>query len=211
MVPWATTRAHDVPHLVAAARVEAGGRLVEEEQVGRVEDAGGDVEAPPHAARVVLDLLAGRVGQPEGVEQLRGPLAARPLRWPSSRPSSTRFSRAGEVLVDRGVLAGEAHPAAHRVGLAHHVVAEDAGLAAVGPQQGGEHPHGGGLAGAVRAEDAVDRAGGHGEVDAVDGPGLAERLHQARGLDREAGRSTLLPWLHGGLMLGSFRVLRGDA
>ena len=33
-------RAHDVPHLVAAARVEAGGRLVEEEQVRRDDDAG---------------------------------------------------------------------------------------------------------------------------------------------------------------------------
>ena len=43
---------HDLPHLVAAAGIEAGGGLVEEEQVGRDDEAGGDVEAPAHAAGV---------------------------------------------------------------------------------------------------------------------------------------------------------------
>ena len=43
----------------------------------------------------------------------------------------------------------------------------------------------GGLAGAVGAEHAVDRAAADGEVDAVDGADVAEGLHQARGLDRE--------------------------
>jgi hypothetical protein len=39
--------AHDVPDLVAAARIEAGGRLVEEEQFGWVEDGRGDVDTAP--------------------------------------------------------------------------------------------------------------------------------------------------------------------
>ena len=50
--------------------------------------------------------------------------------------------------------------------------------AGVGPQQGGEHPDGRGLAGAVRPEDAVHGARGHGEVDAVDGPRVAEGLDE---------------------------------
>ena len=49
-------RADDVPHLVAPARVEAGRRLVEEQQLRGDDDARGDVEPPAHAARVVLDL-----------------------------------------------------------------------------------------------------------------------------------------------------------
>ncbi|KUN59634.1 hypothetical protein AQJ46_39320 [Streptomyces canus] len=36
-------RAHDVPDLVAAARIEAGGRLVEEGQFGCAEDGRGEV------------------------------------------------------------------------------------------------------------------------------------------------------------------------
>ena len=69
---------HDLPHLVAAAGVEAGGRLVEEQQVGRHDDAGGDVEPAAHATRVLLHQAVGGVGEPEGVEQLAGPLARGP-------------------------------------------------------------------------------------------------------------------------------------
>src|SRR2546430_10310352 len=39
---------------------------------------------------------------------------------------------------------------------------------------GGEDPHGGGLSGAVRAEQSEHGAGRHGEVDAVQGHDLAE-------------------------------------
>ena len=72
VVPSRDQRAHDVPHLVAAARVEAGGRLVEEQQVGRDDDAGGDVEPAAHAARVRLHLAVGRLGEVERLEQLVG-------------------------------------------------------------------------------------------------------------------------------------------
>jgi hypothetical protein len=47
--------------------------------------------------------------------------------------------QAREVLVDRGELAREAHPAAHRVWLAHHVVPEDASGSSVRHRQRGEH------------------------------------------------------------------------
>jgi hypothetical protein len=93
----------------------------------------------------------------------------------------------GQVLVDRGELAGEADLAADGVRLPHHVVAEHAGLAAVGAQQGGEHPDRGGLARAVRPEQAVHRAGRHAQVDAVEGAGGAERPDQTRRLDRQVG------------------------
>ena len=78
-------RPHDVPHLVAAARVEPGGRLVEEEHARRGDDARGDVEAAAHAARVLLDETIGRVGQPEGVEEVVG----------SARGRGSTRSRAG--------------------------------------------------------------------------------------------------------------------
>src|SRR2546430_12540532 len=43
---------------------------------------------------------------------------------------------------------------------------------------GGEDPHGGGLSGAVRAEQSEHGTGRHGEVDAVQGHDLAEPLGQ---------------------------------
>src|SRR5690606_13909537 len=65
---------------------------------------------------------------------------------------------------------------------------EHPGLAAVREQERGEHLDGGGLPGAVGAEDPVHRTDRHREVDPVDGPCLPERFDQARGLDRHAGR-----------------------
>ena len=58
--------------------------------------------------------------------------------------------------------------------------------ARVGAQQAGDHRERRGLAGAVRADDAVERAGAHVEVDAVDGGVLAEPLHESR--DRQHRR-----------------------
>ena len=102
---------------------------------------------------------------------------------PSRRPKSTRFSVAERVSSTEAYC--PVTPMSWRTicGSRGHVVAEDAGGAAVGAQQRREHADGGGLAGAVRSEDAVDGAGLHAEVDAVDRPVVAEHLHESLGLD----------------------------
>ena len=56
------------------------------------------------------------------------------------------------------------------------VVAADAGLAAVGGEEGGEDVDHGGLAGAVRSEQGEDGAFGDVEVDAVEHDLVAEGL-----------------------------------
>ena len=83
---------------------------------------------------------------------------------------------AGEVLVDRGVLPGEAHLLADGLRFAHDVVAEHRRRAGGGLEQRGEDADGGGLAGAVRAEQAVDGALADPQVHAVEGAGVAKVL-----------------------------------
>ena len=79
--------ADDVPHALPAGGVEAGGRLVEEEHRRPRDEAGGQVEAPAHAAGVALDDAVGGVGQLEPLEQL-----GRPTPWlaPGSAGSAGR-------------------------------------------------------------------------------------------------------------------------
>ena len=201
VVPSADERADDVPDLVARARVQAGRRLVEEHQLGRDDDARGDVEPAPHAARVVLDEPARP--PPRG----RRPRAARRrarcaacAAKPSSRPSRTRFSRPVRSSSTDASWPVRLTSAADRVGLADDVVAEHARAAGVGAQQRGEHADRRRLAGAVGAEHAVDRAARDGEVDAVDRARLAERLDEAGGLDgrgrAHAHRTRYAPGTH---------------
>ena len=84
--------------------------------------------------------------------------------WKALASSSAPTSRSGQ----REVPVGDAvHGGRSRV---RHVEAED-------------HAHGGGLAGAVGAEEAGHEAGSDGEAEAVDGEGLAVALRQGFGDD----------------------------
>ncbi len=70
-------------------------------------------------------------------------------------------------------------------GSATHVDPVDQRRAGVGAQQRGEDPDRRGLAGSVRAEQAVDRATRDLEVDTAEGDVVAEALDQAGGVDRQ--------------------------
>ena len=85
--------ADHVPELAPRARVEAGRRLVEEEH-GRVGDeARGEVEPPPHAARVLLHEPVAGVGDAEALEQLAGAARGRRARTGGRAGRSARGSR----------------------------------------------------------------------------------------------------------------------
>ena len=120
-----------ISHRSAALGVEPGGRLVEEQHRRSVHQGGGQVEAPAHAARVGARGRSRGVGQVEPLEQLvgRGVISAWG-RW-ASLPIRRRFSRPGQVVVDGGVLAGQADRGA-RLRLADTSMPEHLGAAAVG-------------------------------------------------------------------------------
>jgi len=62
----------DVPQLVAAAGVEAGGGLVEKEQLRRSHQAGAQVELASHSAGIGADEAILGIGQPEPLEHHLG-------------------------------------------------------------------------------------------------------------------------------------------
>ena len=123
--------ADGLPHLPAGARVEAGGRLVEEDQRRPGDQARGQVEPAAHAAGEVLDRLVRRLLEVELLEQ--------PVRRTTRLGAADALQAGeedevlggGEQLVDRGVLAGDAEQLADDVRLAADVDAEDGRLARV--------------------------------------------------------------------------------
>ena len=120
--------------------------------------------------------------------------AARPLAAfrpsPASQAQQHEVLGPGQVVVGGGGLAGQRDPAAHRVRLPGHVVAEHPGRPGVGRQQGGEDPYRGGLARPVRPEQPVDGPRRHRQVEAVQRPAGPEPLGEGHRLDRQRRRPT---------------------
>ena len=74
-MPLAGQRVDLVPELAPGLRVDARGRLVEQQELRRVHDAGGEREALlPAAGELARELLAPR-GQAEGGERRRATAA----------------------------------------------------------------------------------------------------------------------------------------
>ena len=167
-----------------ADRVEAGGRLVEEQHLGVVHQRGGEVEAALHAARVAWR-SAGRgrrrcrSSSPSSLDAPVGIAARQPVQ-PALQPQQLA---PGLLGVERASCS--ATPMRRRTSPGSSTTSKPAtvGRAARRGQQRAEHPHGRRLAGAVRAEEAVDLAAPDLEVDAGDGVVVAEVADQGAGPD----------------------------
>ena len=145
---------------------------------------GGQVEAPAHSARVRLHDAVARVGEIEALEQVGGALTGALAAEVVEEPDHLDVFEPGQVLVDGRVLAGEADPRAQLGGVADDVEAVDAGAPAAGRQERRENPDGGGLAGAVRPQQAEHRAALDLEVDSAQGLDVLVGLAQPLRLDR---------------------------
>ena len=99
-------------------------------------------------------------------------------------PDHDEVLGAGEVLVHGRVLPGQADPSAKARRVADDVEPGDARLPAIGPQQRRQDPHGGRLAGAVRAQQAEHRSRLGAQVHGAEGEDVAVALAQLPGLDR---------------------------
>ena len=173
------------PDLAAPARVQAGGGLVEEEHRRREDQAGREVQPPPHAARVLPDGLPSRVGEPEPLEQLGRPARRAAGAEVVEAAEQLQVLAAREHLVDGGVLAHEPDARPHGGALAGHVAARHLGPPAVRAQERREDAHGGRLARPVGPEQPAHGAGRHGEVEPVERAHVAVALAQPLRLDGE--------------------------
>ena len=108
----------------AVLRVQAGGRLVEEEQLGRVDQAHRDVEAAALAAGEGRHRPVGDLAQAQRVDQLVGPAAgASATCSPYARPWLISSSRPALAVPGAVALADVADPLPHLALLPDHVEA----------------------------------------------------------------------------------------
>ena len=157
-----------VPHRRPRLRVESGCRLVEEQHLRPVHEAERDVEAALHAAGVGADEPARRLGQREALQELVRPAPGGLGGLAVEVTLEDEVLAAGGGRVGPGALADDADDTTRLGRVSPDVDALDGRAALVGDRQRGQDLDGGSLAGAVRADQGVDRAGGDGEVKAVE-------------------------------------------
>jgi hypothetical protein len=185
---FAAQVADDRPDLVATSRIEAGGRLVEEEHAWPGEQARCEVKSPAHPARVGLRGSIGGVGELEALEQLRCAIARFRAGEAEQASEHLQVLAACEQLVDGGELTGQGEELAHLRRLRDDVVSEELGPARVGLEQRGQDADERRLARPVRAEQAEDHPLRNLQIDAGQSRGLSELLDDALDPNRELRR-----------------------
>ena len=167
-----------VPHHVPGLRIQAGRRLVQEQDLGLVDQRPGDGEAALHAARQRLDLVIGPLGQLHEVQQPRRALGDDGPRQAEVPAVDQEVLPDGQLHVQGVLLRHDAEPGPDRRAVGHRVHAQDRQLAPARRRDAADHPHGRGLAGAVRAEEAERLTPPELEIDPVHGGEITEPLGQ---------------------------------
>ena len=152
------------PHLAPALRVETGGGFVEHHHVGAAHQRAGEVDAALLATGQRPHPRAGTVLEVEHGERL----LQRPGVGDGGGPHLQGLGDA-QVCDEAAPLEKYAGAAAYGGTLLDRVHPEHPHLAGAGRGQPLDHLEGGGLAGAVDAQQRVDRSGSNAQVDPPDG------------------------------------------
>ena len=164
-------------------RVQAAGRLVQQQHLRIVQQHAGQAEPLGHAAGEAGDEGVALVAQVDQVEHVVADLAAlRPLDAIGGGEELQVLDHL-HVVVDAEEVGHVADQAADFLGMGVDRVAADAGLAPGGLQERGQDPHGGRLARAVGADEAEQVALGQLEGEVIDGVQLAVDFGEVLGLD----------------------------
>ena len=174
---------HDLPHRATAARIEAGRRLIEEDDLRRADQGHRQIETATHPTRVRHDDPVGGIGQLEPLEQLVGAFARGDAGEVVQVGHQRQVLSAGQQLIDRRELTGHADRGADRVGLAPDVVSGDTDRAVIRIEQRGEDPHHRRLARPVGPQQGEHAAPLDGKLEPVEDDVVAEGLADIDGGD----------------------------
>ena len=193
--PRAASPVQFVPEVAARLRIDAGRRLVEQEQLGVVEHARGEGEPLLPAARQRSGELPGARRRVPGRRAPRPRHAtARHLVQPRDE---IQVLADGQVLPEREALGHVPDASFDLVLLTAEVEAEARALPRIRSEQPAHHADGRGLAAAVRPEEPEDLAAldAHGHV--VDYQFLAEALGQPAHVNRICAAAPPGSWAYG--------------
>ena len=190
----AAQAAEQLPGAVEGAQIQAGGGLVQEQQLRPMDEGPRQLQAPPHAPGEGIHPGRRPVGQAHVAQQLGGPGLGHGWRHRVQAGRQVQVVAHAQLRIQARVLEHHAHAGPQGLGMLHDGGPIQPDGAVVGPELAGEAAHQRRLAAAVGAQDAEDLAGPHLEADVRQGHPVGEaEVHaldcQARGggLQAEAG------------------------
>jgi hypothetical protein len=177
---------HALQHLLEGAGgdgVDALEGLVEKEDLRPVDDGCGEGELFLHAVREVGDELLGFAGKVHEFEELFAALESGGVVQAVHLADEAQVFGGGEASEESHAFGNDADLALDFERVRGEIEAEDLNAARGGGEQAGQHLDGGGFAGAVGAEKAVELTLGDVEVDVPHGNEIAETAGKSSGGD----------------------------
>src|ERR1700733_4662068 len=173
-----------VPHHVPGLRVQAGGGLVQDQDVRVVDQRPGDGQPPLHAAGQRLDLVLRPVLQLDELQQLLGPLPDQLAGQAEVPAVDQQVLPYGQLDVQRVLLRDNAKPGPDHRAVLDRVSAQHPKLAAGRRRYAADHAHGGRLARPVWPQEAECLTTVQIEIDAIYRRDAPEPLDQATRTDK---------------------------
>ncbi len=170
--------AQQIAHLDDAGRVQAVGRLIQDQQLGIVQQGDGQPQALLHPQRIGVDPIPLPIGQ---ADQAQDGVDARLVGHAEDRRHRAQIVAPRHVQMQRGGLDEGADARQELRPRALRLHAKELDAAAGGGDQAEHHADGGGLAGAVRPQKADDLAAADFEAELVDRQAVAVALREVVG------------------------------
>ena len=195
----------DGPEMAARNRIDAVGRLVQEQDFRAVQQGTHQAELLLHAAGKFAGLAAAEGFHAGHAQQVRQDAPALGGRHAEQVGIELHVFVDGEIGVEAEALGHVADGVLDGLGIFGHVMAGDPGLALARIEQTAQHPQCGGLAGAIGADQSEDLAAGDFQVQMIDRgqrvevpgevPGADDALHQfPTRISASAGMLDLSSW-----------------
>ena len=157
-----------VADLARARGIDPGGRFIEHQQPGFLDERLREADALEHALRVAAEAAVARVFEPDQLQEFPGAVAQLGAAEPADfAVEEERFLAGEDICRNKGSPAGSRRPRGSPPSGCR--ARKSPCVPVVGEHQAEHDLHGGAFAGAVRAEQAVNLAGLDVEREVPDG------------------------------------------
>ena len=172
------------PKTIPSDGVDAGGGLIEDEQLRRMDHCHGEGQALTHAQGQFLGAGLQIGFQTEARRQFRDALGNPPRRQPIEPGVEIQVAPHADLAIEGEGLGHKPQALAQGRVLGRHRLTEDPGLAGAGWQQPSQHAHGGRFAAAVRTEKTKDLPWMNVQADVRHGDEVPKAATEPQGADR---------------------------